>query len=110
MTRHLVAHQILEVAGIVAGACAAHGRAVSIAGYNRPPEIVRNYRVSGEKIEKAIGFLADDSIFVTASDIFERLSKWSTEEILAPQYYNIRWMKLLEGIYADQKGFDRIGV
>ncbi len=106
-------HQIRELAGIIAGAFAVFyggNRHVGIEYSGASPAIVRNYRISGEKIEKAIGFSTKGSVFGSATDMLERLSTWSVEELLAPQYQNIRWMKLLEGIYADQRGFDRIGV
>jgi hypothetical protein len=40
--------------------------------------------------------------------MIEKLPLQSVEELAGPQYYNIKWMTLLESIHAEQHGFAAI--
>jgi nucleoside-diphosphate-sugar epimerase len=103
--------QIREVAGIVAGAGVVFfngHRDIRIKRTDAGPAIVRNYRVYGRKITHDLGWHPKRSIFVSATDMFERLSSWSTEQLYAPEYSNIRWMTMLERACTEQSQFGGI--
>ncbi len=59
-------------------------------------EGVRNYRVSGRKIEKVLDFRPVVSVEEAVEDSLEKLRDFSFTQLEDPRYYNIRWLKLLE--------------
>ncbi|HVN85518.1 MAG TPA: SDR family oxidoreductase [Candidatus Binatia bacterium] len=87
--------RISELALRVKEALASHGLNIAVApdyGY----EGVRNYRVSGRRIETVLDFRPIVSIEESVATLFERLRATSISELENPRYYNIRWLKLLE--------------
>ena len=57
---------------------------------------VRNYRVSGKKIERVLDFQPSVSIEEAVADLVEKIAGYGYTDFDNPRYYNIRWMKLLE--------------
>lgn len=64
------------------------------ADFSRPA--ARNYRVSGKKIEEALGFVADISIEDAVEEMVGRLSGWTPSQLSQAIFYNIGWMETLE--------------
>jgi nucleoside-diphosphate-sugar epimerase len=87
--------RISELALRVRETLASHGVEVALEpdyGY----EGVRNYRVSGRKIEKVLDFRPVVGIEESVATSLENLKGLSISELENPRYYNIRWLKLLE--------------
>lgn len=87
--------RISELALRVKDALVKHGVPVEIDpdyGY----EGVRNYRVSGRKIEQVLDFRPVVGIEESVGTCLEKLRGASISELENPRYYNIRWLKLLE--------------
>jgi nucleoside-diphosphate-sugar epimerase len=59
---------------------------------------VRNYRISGKKMEQTLDFRPTVSIEESVVDMVEKIRKYGYTDFDNPRYYNIRWMKLLEEI------------
>jgi nucleoside-diphosphate-sugar epimerase len=57
---------------------------------------VRSYRVSTEKIEKALGFRPSISIEESIKEMIDKINSYGYTDFDSPKYYNIRWMKFLE--------------
>jgi nucleoside-diphosphate-sugar epimerase len=57
---------------------------------------VRNYRVSGKKLERALDFKPTVSVEESVVDMVEKVRRFGYVDFDNPRYYNIRWMKLLE--------------
>jgi nucleoside-diphosphate-sugar epimerase len=57
---------------------------------------VRNYRVSGKKIERALGFRPKVDIHESVVDMVEKIRTQHKLDFDSPKYYNIHWMRLLE--------------
>ena len=57
---------------------------------------VRNYRVSGKKIDRVLGFRPKIGIEESAIDMAKKIQTQDREELLHPKHYNIRWMQTLE--------------
>ena len=57
---------------------------------------VRNYRVSGKKIERMLGFRPKVDIQESVVDMVENIRTRHYLDFDSPQYYNIQWMRLLE--------------
>ncbi len=57
---------------------------------------VRNYRVSGKKLERALDYRPTIAVEESVVDMVERVRRGGFTEFDNPRYYNIRWMKLLE--------------
>ena len=57
---------------------------------------VRNYRVSGEKIERTLGFRPTVTVEESVRTIFEQVRAGGYTDFENPAYYNIRWMRTLE--------------
>lgn len=58
--------------------------------------LVRSYRVSGEKIQRAIGFQPRVSVEESVAHMVEEIDRNGYTDFSNPRYYNIEWMKLLE--------------
>ena len=70
------------------------------------PKLVRNYRMSNAKLSKALGFTPSVTVLESIQNMIEKLP--AAEELAHPQYYNIRWMTLLESIHVSQREFASI--
>jgi nucleoside-diphosphate-sugar epimerase len=57
---------------------------------------VRNYRVSGEKIERVLNFRPKVSIEESVTDMMQHLRKNGRTDFEDPRYYNLRWLQRLE--------------
>lgn len=58
--------------------------------------LVRNYRVSTEKIGRALDFRPRVSIEESVERMVNEIRAWGYTDFNHPRYYNIDWMKLLE--------------
>jgi nucleoside-diphosphate-sugar epimerase len=87
--------RISELALRVKETLARHDRKIEIVpdyGY----EGVRNYRVSGRKIESVLDFRPVVGIEESVENLLEKLRGLSITDFENPRCYNIRWLKLLE--------------
>lgn len=57
---------------------------------------VRNYRVSGEKLERTLNFRATVTVEESVRTIVEQIRARGYNDFENPAYYNIRWMRTLE--------------
>lgn len=57
---------------------------------------VRNYRVSGKKIEQLLDFNPTIPVEESVVDMVEKIRQHGYTDFDSPRYYNIKWMKLLE--------------
>lgn len=57
---------------------------------------VRNYRVSGDKIGRVLGFQPSISIEDSVTDLVTQMRRHDYTDFANPRYYNIQWMTLLE--------------
>lgn len=57
---------------------------------------VRNYRVSGDKISRVLGFQPSISIEDSVTDLVTQMRRHDYTDFANPRYYNIQWMTLLE--------------
>lgn len=57
---------------------------------------VRNYRVSGYKLESVLGFRPSISIEESAQTMVREIRRLNYTDFDNPRYYNIRWMQTLE--------------
>jgi nucleoside-diphosphate-sugar epimerase len=57
---------------------------------------VRNYRISGKKLERTLDFAPSISVEESVVDLVEKIRQYNYTDFDNPRYYNIRWMKLLE--------------
>jgi nucleoside-diphosphate-sugar epimerase len=59
---------------------------------------VRNYRISGKKMEQVLDFRPTVSVEESVVEMVEKIRAYGYNDFDNPRYYNIRWMKLLEEI------------
>ncbi|MCI0459032.1 MAG: SDR family oxidoreductase [Gemmataceae bacterium] len=57
---------------------------------------VRNYRVSGKKLEHTLDYRTGISVEGSVVEMVENIKKYGFNDFDNPRYYNIRWMKVLE--------------
>ena len=57
---------------------------------------IRNYRVSGDKIGRVLGFQPSISIEDSVTDLVMQMRRHDYTDFANPRYYNIQWMTLLE--------------
>jgi nucleoside-diphosphate-sugar epimerase len=57
---------------------------------------VRNYRVSGKKLERTLDFQPTIGVEESVVDMVEKIRRYRYTDFDSPRYYNIAWMKLLE--------------
>ena len=57
---------------------------------------VRNYRISGKKLERTLDFTPTITVEESVIDLVEKIRQFNYTDFDNPRYYNIRWMKLLE--------------
>jgi nucleoside-diphosphate-sugar epimerase len=72
------------------------------------PRKDRSYRVSGDKIKKAIGWDPKISVEESIKNMITEIDAWNYTDYLHPRYYNIEWMKLLSQISDLHKQIKRI--
>lgn len=60
------------------------------------PQKVRNYRVSGSKLERVLDFRPSVSVDDSVRHLVENIKQHGCADFENSRYYNIRWMKLLE--------------
>jgi nucleoside-diphosphate-sugar epimerase len=58
--------------------------------------LIRSYRVSNEKMARALGFEPRVSVEESVSNMVAEIERWGYTDFSHPRYYNIEWMKLLE--------------
>lgn len=58
--------------------------------------LVRSYRVSGEKIDRVLGFRPRVTLEESIGHMVEEIDRRGYTDFSHPRYYNIEWMKLLE--------------
>jgi nucleoside-diphosphate-sugar epimerase len=98
-------YQIRQLAMLVAGSFAIKDVAIELS--ETPlPALVRNYRMSNAKLSKALGFTPSLTVLESIADMIDRLPP--ADELAHPQYYNIRWMTLLEQVHDSQRAYDAI--
>ena len=98
-------YQIRQLAMLVAGSFALKDAQIDLV--ERPlPKLVRNYRMSNAKLSKALGFTPSVTVLESIENMIGKLPP--AEELANPQYYNVRWMTLLEEVHASQHGFASI--
>ncbi|KPK41117.1 MAG: hypothetical protein AMJ78_06435, partial [Omnitrophica WOR_2 bacterium SM23_29] len=57
---------------------------------------VRNYRVSGEKIQKVLDIRPVISVEESVKEMVDKVREYEYTDFDNPKYYNIRWLKFLE--------------
>ena len=57
---------------------------------------VRNYRVSGKKLERTLDFRPTISVEESTKTIVREIATHGYTDFDNPRYYNIQWMRLLE--------------
>jgi nucleoside-diphosphate-sugar epimerase len=58
--------------------------------------LVRSYRVSGQKIDRVLGFRPRVTVEESIRHMVEEIERRGYTDFSHPRYYNIEWMKLLE--------------
>jgi len=56
---------------------------------------VRNYRVSGQKLERVLGFRPSLSLEESVRTMVDQVRRVGYADFSNPRYYNIQWMRLL---------------
>lgn len=56
----------------------------------------RNYRISGEKIKRILGWEPKISVEESVGHMLKEIKNRSTDDFMHPRYYNIEWMKILK--------------
>jgi nucleoside-diphosphate-sugar epimerase len=57
---------------------------------------VRNYRVTGEKLERQVGIVPQITVEESAQTMVQEIRRANYTDFDNPRYYNIAWMKLLQ--------------
>ena len=57
---------------------------------------VRNYRVSGDKAARILGFTPSVSVEDSVTDLLSQIYAYNCDDFDNPRYYNIQWMRTLE--------------
>lgn len=57
---------------------------------------IRNYRVSGDKLTRVLGFQPTIGIEDSVADMVTKMRRYKYTDFGNPRYYNIQWMTLLE--------------
>lgn len=56
----------------------------------------RNYRVSGEKAARVLGFKPEVSVEDSVTNLLDQIYACGCDDFYNPRYYNILWMRMLE--------------
>jgi len=98
-------YQIRQLAMLVAGSFAIKNAPIELV--ETPlPKLVRNYRMSNAKLSKALDFTPSVTVLESIQNMIDKLP--GAEELAHPQYYNIRWMTLLESVHTSQREYASI--
>lgn len=62
--------------------------------YTKPAS--RNYRASGEKAKRVLGFVAEKSIEESVTEMVREFRAWNLRQLYNPIHSNIEWMQILE--------------
>lgn len=90
-------YQVRELAEVVAAALVRLGKPVALED-GPLPNIVRNYRCTGAKLEQRLGLSFDTTPTKAVAQLVELYEKTPVEQLGHPKYYNIAWMELLEQV------------
>ena len=88
-------YQVRELAQTVAQALAGLGRPVTLED-GPLPNIVRNYRCTGAKINERLNLRMPTTPTVAVEELVQRYGSLPVEQLGHPRFYNIAWMELLE--------------
>jgi nucleoside-diphosphate-sugar epimerase len=58
-------------------------------------QVVRDYRVSNEKMTKLLGFTPETTVEDSARNMAQKVMSGCTADFNNPKYYNIQWLELL---------------
>lgn len=100
-------YQIQAVAEKVIAAFARREKPVEVSRAQALPP-VRDYRCSGSELHCRLGFQPVHPIEEGIEGLVHEVLGRTAEELHHPQYYNIRWMSLLEQIHAGIRPFPSI--
>ncbi len=102
-------YQIRQLAMLVAGSFSLHEPPIEIDLVQTPlPNLVRNYRMSNSKLSNALHFTPSVTVLESIENMIKKLPLDSVEELANPQYYNIKWMSILEEVHTAQREFSSI--
>ncbi len=102
-------YQIRQLAMLVAGSLSLLPKPVGVRLRETPlPKLVRNYRMSNEKLSRAIGFTPSITVLESIERMLRELPIDRLEEFGHPKYYNIRWMTILESVHESQRAYASI--
>lgn len=65
---------------------------------------IRNYRVSGQKLERVLGFTPSLSLEQSVQDMARQIRATGNADFEHPRHYNIQWMRLLEDVQSVRAG------
>ncbi|WP_322795571.1 NAD(P)-dependent oxidoreductase [Tepidiforma sp.] len=88
-------YQVRQLAEVVAAALVRLGQPVALVD-GPLPNIVRNYRCSGEKLRSRLGIDLPTTAEQAVAELVETYRSVPIEQLGHPRYYNIAWMQLLE--------------
>jgi nucleoside-diphosphate-sugar epimerase len=90
-------YQIRHLAMLVAGSVQMLRPDLKVTLSEAPaPPRVRNYRVSGKRLEDVLGVTFKQGMLEAIDELLRELSTFSESQFHDPRYYNIAWMTLLE--------------
>lgn len=107
-------YQIRQLAMIVAGSLSIthpYEEASPVKIVEAPaPKLLRNYRMTGAKASNILGFTPQRTVMMSVADMITKdiFKEQNREGLGDPQYYNIRWMSLLEEVHNLQAKFGSI--
>lgn len=88
-------YQIRELAMLVSGS--AQMRKYSVSLTDAPlPSIVRDYKCDNSKLRAVLGFTPQVTVLESVEEMLRWIERDGFVDFNHPQYYNIRWMTLLE--------------
>ena len=100
-------YQIRQLAEVVAAALVRLGQPVAL--IDGPlPNLVRNYRCSGEKLKQRLGIQLPTTAADAVAELVETFRNVPVEQLGHPKYYNIAWMQLLEQVRPAYQASTRI--
>jgi hypothetical protein len=100
-------YQIRELAEVVAAALVRLGQPVALVD-GPLPNLVRNYRCSGEKLKQRLGLQLPTTAADAVAELVETFRTVPVEQLGHPKYYNIAWMQLLEQVRPAYQASNRI--
>jgi nucleoside-diphosphate-sugar epimerase len=100
-------HQIRQLAMLVAGSVQLRKRPVELE-MAPLPKLVRDYRCSGEKIYRTIGFRPRVTVLESIDRMLNEIVNDGYLNFGHPRYYNIEWMSLLDEVTREQRTFSSV--